>query len=55
MNRIAPKIAIEIGVLLENDHRDTGSREQIASHHSRGPATDDHATRLQFFNHGCHG
>jgi hypothetical protein len=54
MNGVAAKIAKEIGMLFQNDHGHTGSREQVASHNPRRSTTCDHTTRLQF-NHGLHG
>src|SRR6266404_8770141 len=46
MNRVAAKIAKEVSVFFQNDHVDTCTREQITGHHSRRPATHDHATSL---------
>src|SRR6266481_2249172 len=52
MNGVAAEVAVEIGVLLKHCHLHAGPREQIARHHPRRSATDNHATSLQFFTHG---
>jgi hypothetical protein len=38
MHRIAAKIAEEVGVLFEHDHRHALARQQIAQHHARRSA-----------------
>ena len=43
MNGVAPEIAQEIRVLLQEHHLDTGAREQQAEHHAGGTAADDAA------------
>ena len=43
MNRVATKIAKEIGMLFQDRHLDPGAREQIAGHHSSRSASDDDA------------
>ena len=47
VDRVAAKVAQEVGVFLEHDHVDTGPREQVAEHHPGGPATGDAAARAQ--------
>src|SRR3546814_15080623 len=41
MDRVAPEIAEEIGVLFEHDRLDPGAREQQPRNHPRRPAADD--------------
>jgi len=48
VNRIAPKVAQKISVLLENDNVDTSSRQEQAEHHSGGSATCDTAASLDY-------
>src|SRR6478672_2261889 len=48
MNSVASEIAIEISVLFEHCHLHAGPCEQIASHHPRRSAANDHATCLNF-------
>jgi hypothetical protein len=55
MNSVAAKIAKEIGMFFQNDHRHTGSREQVTSHDARWSTTCDHTARLESFNHELHG
>jgi len=40
MDSVAPEIVKEVGVLLENLHAATGTREQEAGHHARRPAAN---------------
>jgi hypothetical protein len=47
MNRIAAKIAQEIGVLFKNDHGNAGAGEQITQHHACGATARDAATRFE--------
>ena len=51
MDGVAAKIAEEIGVLLEHEHIDAGTREQEAQHHSRRTAADDAAANGKGFGH----
>jgi hypothetical protein len=51
MNRIASKIAKEIGVFFQNENFDAGASEQKAKHHS-GRAAADHATACFDLTHG---
>jgi hypothetical protein len=51
MNRVAPEIAIKISVFFQHNYRYAGAREQIASHHPRRSAADDHAPSLQRLRH----
>src|SRR2546423_13309664 len=51
MNRVATKIAEEIGVFFEHEHIHARSRQQEAQHHSGGPASGDAASRLHSFSH----
>jgi hypothetical protein len=44
MDRVAAKIAQEVGVLLEHRHVDAGARQQIAQHHAGGAAAHDAAS-----------
>ena len=55
MNGVAAEIAIEISMRFQDSHIHAGACEQVTGHHTRRPAAYDYATRLQFFNHGCHG
>jgi hypothetical protein len=43
MDRVAAKIAKEIPVLLEDDNRHAGTRQQPAQHHAGGTAARDGA------------
>ena len=45
MNRVAAKVAEEIGVLLEHRHVDAGAGQQESQHHSRRAAAGDAALR----------
>src|SRR5690349_8591561 len=46
VDRIATEVAQEIGMLIEHENRDPGSREQKAQHHTGGaPAGDAAANR----------
>ena len=45
MNRVAPEVAQEIGMLFENDNIDSGSCEQESQHHTGRSAADDTAAR----------
>ena len=44
MDRVAAKVAQEIGVLLEHHDVDAGARQQKSQHHPRRPAAGDAAT-----------
>ena len=44
MHGVAAKIAEEVGVLFQHHDIDAGAAEQIAEHHSGGPAADDATT-----------
>src|SRR2546423_14414394 len=44
MNCIAAKITQEVSVLLEDDYRNSGTRQQKPEHHSSRPTTDDATT-----------
>jgi hypothetical protein len=46
MNGVTAEVAVEISVLFQDDNRHACPREQIASHHSRRSATDDHTASL---------
>ena len=46
VNGIAAKIAIEIGMLLEDSDVDAGAGEEITGHDAGGPAADDKAAFL---------
>ena len=43
MNRVATKVSKEVGVFLQDDDVDAGSREQEAQHDSRWPAAGNAA------------
>jgi hypothetical protein len=45
MNRVAAKIAKEIGVLLQDHDADAGARQQESEHHPGGSAAGDAALR----------
>ena len=49
MDRVAAEIAKEILVLLQDDDRNAGTRQEPAQHHARGPAARDGALDL----HSC--
>ena len=44
MDRVAAKVAQEIGVLFEHQHRDPGARQQQPEHHAGGAAPGNAAT-----------
>ncbi len=44
MDRVAAKIAQEVGVLFQHHDVDPGPRQQEAEHHARRPAADNAAT-----------
>ena len=46
MDRVAAKIAQEVGMLLEHRDVDAGAREQKAEHHAGRPAVDDAAAHV---------
>jgi hypothetical protein len=46
VNGVAPKIAIEVGMFLEDGDVDAGAGEEITGHDSGGPAADDKAAFL---------
>jgi hypothetical protein len=48
MNRIAPEVAQEIGMLLQNQDFDSGPCQQIAQHYPGGTAAGDTTAALQF-------
>jgi hypothetical protein len=50
---VATKVAQEVGMLLEHDHVDAGTRQQEAEHQAARPASDDAATGGNLL--GCHG
>ena len=52
MDRVAAKVAEEIGVLLQHDHVDAGARQQEARHHAGRPAARDHARAVERFGQG---
>jgi hypothetical protein len=43
MQGVAAKIPQKIRVLFENEHRDTGARQQQAQHHAGWPSPGDAA------------
>ena len=43
MDRVAAKVAQEVGVLLQDHDLDAGTRQKIAEHHPGGAAADDAA------------
>ena len=43
MDRVAAKIAKETSVFLQDGDLNACAREQVAGHHSRRSAADDHA------------
>jgi hypothetical protein len=45
MHGVAPKVAMEIGVFLDDDDLDTGTGQEIAEHEPGRAATDDAAAR----------
>jgi hypothetical protein len=45
MNRIAAKVAQEIGMFLQHDDIDAGARKQKSKHHARWTASGDAAAR----------
>jgi hypothetical protein len=48
MNGIAPEVAQEIGVLLQNEDLDSGPRQQIPQHYPSGATAGDTTAGLQF-------
>ena len=46
---VAPEIAQEVGMFLEDVHIDASACEQIAQHHTRRPATGDAASGVYLF------
>ena len=54
VQKVATKVAKEIGVFFQDDHRHTPSREQIASHHPGRSTTDDNAAGLAFLRRVNH-
>jgi hypothetical protein len=48
MHRIAPEVAQEIGMLLQNQDFDSGPRQQKAQHYPGGTAAGDATGGLQF-------
>src|SRR5262249_55118662 len=48
MNSIAPEVAQEIAMLLQNQDLDSGPCQQIAQHYPGGTATGDTTAGLQF-------
>ena len=48
MNSIAPEVAQEIGMLLQNQDLDPGPRQQVAQHYPGGTAAGDTTVGLQF-------
>ncbi|MGB9469485.1 MAG: hypothetical protein WBQ59_09045, partial [Candidatus Acidiferrum sp.] len=49
MNGVSTEITEEIGVFLEDDHRDARARQKIAQNHAGGATTGDAATRFERF------
>src|SRR3984957_16881199 len=52
MHRIAAKVAVEIGVSLDDEHLDAGAGQEVAEHEPGRPAADNAAVRLHFSQHG---
>jgi hypothetical protein len=52
VNRVAAKIAKKVGVLLEHDDVDTGTRQEEAEHHAGRTAAGDTTTRGKGLGHG---
>ncbi len=52
VERVATKVAQEVGVLLQNHDVDPAAREQEAQHHAGRPAPDDAAARDHAFHCG---
>ena len=51
MDRVAAKVAEEIGVLFQNHDLDAGARQEVAEHHPAWAAAHDAATRGQLICH----
>ena len=51
MDRVAAKVAQEVGVLLQHHDVDAGARQQEAEHHAGRPAADDAAARVERRSH----
>jgi hypothetical protein len=49
MDRIAPEVAEEVAVFLENDDVDTGARQQEPEHHSGRTSAGDATPSLEVF------
>ena len=54
MNRVAPEIAQEIGVLFQHKDLHAGAREKEAEHHSGRAAANDDTMCLQFLRRSNH-
>jgi hypothetical protein len=48
VNRVSPKIAKEIRVLLQHEHAAAGSSKEQAGHDSSGSAAGDDQVELRF-------
>ncbi len=55
VNRVAAKVAKEVGVLFENEHTEARAGEEKAEHHAGGAASGDAAAGFDDFGHkdGC--